>query len=135
MTQLVQGHFHFLTAIHVFGATLFIYLLHRIYGRSNLEDDEFHRYKFLKKHQSHALTTALAGGALAAVTFIFLPRTTQILLVVAGLVSISYIVPLIFRKRLRDIGVFKIFAISLAWAIFGFNRCAIICAPLSPISS
>ena len=50
------------------------------------------------------------------VTYFMLERPIQYALIISGIISLGYIMPLIFRKRLRDIGFSKIILISMVWA-------------------
>ena len=107
---------HWPSAFHVFGATLFIYLMHRIYSGRTGEFENVKRYSFLNQHLTHAQLTAGFGALIALLSFWILPTYTKLILALCGFISLAYILPLIFKRRIRDIGLIKIFAISFTWA-------------------
>ena len=106
-----------ITGVHIFAATLSLYLVHRLYNGRKYPDTSAERYTFLFKYLNDAKATAIAGGLIAVVSFFFLDWHEQILLIISGIVCVAYVLPLIFKKRLRDLGILKIFLISLVWAV------------------
>lgn len=41
-------------------------------------------------------------------------------MIICGLLSLGYVLPLIAKSRIRDIGILKIFAISIVWGVLPF---------------
>lgn len=111
-----QG-FHLSTGLHVFFATQFIYTLHRVVSSDKMIGQEEGRYSFTRDRKNYTSSVLILSGILALLFFFFLPTITQYLLLVSGCLSLGYILPIIFHKRLRDIGVAKILLISLVWGV------------------
>lgn len=107
--------FHPATGLHVFCATQFIYTLHRLVSSDKMIGQQEGRYSFIKAQSIYSYSILIFSGTLSLISFFFLPTTTQYLLIASGFISLGYILPLIFHKRLRDIGISKIILISLVW--------------------
>jgi len=103
--------------LHVFFATMFIYTAHRLLGSTKMTSSTENRYTHALHHRSHAYYLICFSLPVAAITFFFLTRPIQIALIISGIISLGYIMPLLFKKRLRDIGVSKIILISMVWAV------------------
>ncbi|MBC8046284.1 MAG: hypothetical protein H7Y00_05770 [Fimbriimonadaceae bacterium] len=104
-------------------STFFTYMLIRVAAIkriSNYETEERWEF-FLKNIQFIRILTTLAF-IVCCVLFFFLKREVQYALIVPGIISVLYGIPLkLSRKllRLRDVGVAKIFLISFVWAYIG----------------
>ena len=101
----------------VLTSTQTIYNLHRLLSARRMQSDTRDRYVFMIENEQHAQISFVVTALISAILFLFVPLQTQIALVIAGLISLGYILPLVFNKRLRDIGIGKIFLISLVWAL------------------
>lgn len=103
----------------VFSATLVIYALHRLISLKKINKSlHTQRYKTIKNHALHIQIYALIAVIIGVVSFFYLQRTTQLLLVLPALLSVAYVVPFLGdnKKRLRDINFVKIFLIAGVWA-------------------
>ena len=104
-----------------FGSTLFIYALHRLVGLQKLKDLNISlnpRYIIINRDQRIVLFFGILGGLITAYFFFQLQHATQLWLVLPGMISIAYVIPFFSgKRRLRDIGVIKIFLIAIAYAI------------------
>lgn len=105
------------TSLHVLVVTLFVYTLHRRISARKMIVDKLDRYNYILDHPTYTKYVLLLSGLTGTVTFFFLKYDTQIALIFSGIISLGYILPLVFRKRLRDIGMAKIFLISTVWAV------------------
>lgn len=103
------------------GSTLFIYAIHRIVGLNQLKALNFElnqRYVSIESSRLFVLIFGLAGGCLSILAFFKLQWTTQLYLTLPALISILYVSPILSNnRRLRDIGVLKIFLISMTYAM------------------
>ncbi len=116
-TFILNGQPNPIVGIHIFTSTLFIYLLHRLYNGRKYSETTIERYTFLFKYLNDARATAIAGALIAVVSFFFLDWNVQFILIISGSICFAYILPLIFKKRLRDLGILKIFLISMVWGM------------------
>ncbi len=118
-TLIYQQQFYFdaLTGFVFFG-TLFLYALHRIIGMSKAHASfQFERYTVIVGHKRHIEIYAGIGALIASVSFFFLSRSTQLALIIPGLISLGYVLPILGnKKRLRDLNNIKIFLVALVWA-------------------
>ncbi len=105
-----------LLAVHVATATMFVYTCHRLFSSAKMNIQGQSRYSFAIEKSTSLLFMIAISLPISLLTFFLLGRATQLALVISGIISIGYIMPLIFRKRLRDIGVSKIVLISMVWA-------------------
>ncbi len=106
-------------ALFVFFATLFIYAVHRIVGISKLHEFyDVDRYAVIARYKHHIRVYAVLGLLGMAYLFWSLSFSTQMALVIPGLLSLGYVVPFLkgSRRRLRDINHIKIFLIAIVWA-------------------
>lgn len=104
--------------IFVFCATVAIYALHRIIGISKvhefIEDERYQVISTYKHHIQLYAGIAVVGGL---ITFFYLPVSVQLTLVLPGLVSLGYVLPVFKGRkyRLRDFNFIKIFLIAAVW--------------------
>ncbi len=105
-----------IASLHIFSATLFIYLLHRYFSASKMASGQFDRYGFIKNHIGYTKAILIISALVALCSFLYLPIYIQTILIITGLLSLGYVLPLVFRKRLRDLGQAKILLISVVWA-------------------
>jgi len=98
-------------------STLFIYLLIRVVAARRIEVyDKDERWSFFLKNLPAFRISTLCSLLASAVLYFFLDRSVQIALLVPGIISVIYGLPLGKKFRLRDVGVIKIFLISFVWA-------------------
>ncbi|RMG82613.1 MAG: hypothetical protein D6714_11060 [Bacteroidetes bacterium] len=102
----------------VFFSTLFLYAIHRIVGLFKVQPfTEKGRYKVISNYKSHILIYAGLAGLAGFYYFIQLSRLVQCTLLLPGAISLGYVLPFLGgKKRLRDIGLIKIFLIAIVWA-------------------
>ncbi len=103
--------------IFVAAATFFLYNIHKpityFLKKQLVENQRFLKTKSFSTPLS--ILTILAG--LFCVFFFFnIKTTTQISLIVAGIFSLAYVLPVFGGKRLRDLPFVKIFTIAFVWA-------------------
>ncbi|GLR20046.1 UbiA prenyltransferase family protein [Portibacter lacus] len=105
--------------IFVFAATLFLYCSHRIIGIKTVEKFEHEgRYAVIKKYKVHIILYAILGGIGSVILYFYLPFIMKLWLIAPAIVSLFYVLPIFSNhKRLRDIGLIKIFLISIIWAL------------------
>jgi len=115
--KIVEFNFHLFT----FSSTLFIYAIHRIVGLQKVKPFQSKgRYLVISSFKSHIIIYAFVAGITAFVCFWKLQRTVQLSLVIPGIVSLAYVLPMLAgKKRLRDINFIKIFLIAIVWAWVG----------------
>ena len=102
----------------IFFATLFLYALHRTVGLDKVKPFQRHgRYQVIAAYRHHIYAYAGVGALGGMYTFFQLRPHTQGLLILPGLISMAYVLPLLWqRKRLRDINDIKIFLVAVVWA-------------------
>ncbi len=104
----------------VFSSTLVIYALHRLVGLSKVAqfiDKE--RYKVIEEYKTHIWIYAILAIIGGAISFFYLSRSVQIGLIIPGLISLAYVLPVFGGNkslRLRDFNFIKIFLVALVWA-------------------
>lgn len=98
-------------------SALFTYMLIRLVAikRISTYEPESRWDFFFRNLKLLRITTYLAAIA-SVVLFFCIPLKLQITLLVPGLISVLYGVPLGKKFRLRDIGIIKIFLISFVWS-------------------
>ena len=75
------------------------------------------RYSFAARNSMFVNSLVSLSAITSIILFFYIPHSSQIMIVISGMISIGYILPLVFRKRLRDIGRAKIVMISIVWAL------------------
>lgn len=105
------------TGLHIFASTFFIYNLHRFVSVSKMGSVKKDRYNYMSLHMASAKYLLLFSGLISLYTFFYLITSVQIAILIAAFISIGYILPIVFRKRLRDLGKLKIILISIVWAL------------------
>ena len=101
----------------VFCGTLVIYAMHRLAGIERVKAFEYlGRFAVIKEHRSHIMLYGIMVEA-GAIYFLF-HLSMQVIwwLVLPGVVSFMYVVPLKSIKRWRDYSFVKIFLIATVWA-------------------
>jgi len=100
-------------------ATMSIYSLHRLVGMSKVKAfDHQGRYLLIKKFRHHILLYFLISALASAYYFLQLPKEKMVLLLIPGLITLAYVLPIFKnKKRLRDLPYLKIFVIAVVWAI------------------
>ncbi len=118
-TLIYQQRFRFdaLTGFAFFG-TLFLYALHRIVGMSKAHASfQLARYTVITAHKRHIEWYAGIGAIVAIFSFFQLNRSTQLALIIPGIISLGYVLPILGnKKRLRDLNDIKIFLVAIVWA-------------------
>lgn len=118
-TLIYQQQFYFdaLSGFTFFG-TLFLYALHRIIGMSKAHASfQFERYTVIVGHKRHIEIYAGIGAVVATICFFQLSFSTQLALIIPGLISLGYVLPILGnKKRLRDLNDIKIFLVAIVWA-------------------
>ncbi|MEL6719869.1 MAG: UbiA family prenyltransferase [Bacteroidota bacterium] len=111
--------FNFL--LFVFSCTLFIYAIHRIVGLQKVKPFQSKgRYFVISTFKSHIIVYAIAAGISAFVCFWQLHLYVQLSLIIPGIISLAYVLPMLAgKKRLRDIHLIKIFLVAIVWAWVG----------------
>lgn len=118
-TLIYQHQFHFdPLSRFVFFGTLFLYALHRIIGISKTHASfQLARYTVITAYKHHIEWYAGIGAIMAVISFFQLSRSTQLALIIPGLISLGYVLPIMGnKKRLRDLNDIKIFLVALVWA-------------------
>ncbi len=102
----------------VFFSSFFLYAVHRIVGIDRLQRFvEVDRYHVIAHFRNHIRLYALITGALAAWYFLQVPWLVKLALIIPGIVSLGYVLPILGdQKRLRDLSYIKIFLIAIVWA-------------------
>jgi len=119
------GEFRPITAM-VFFSTLFSYSLHRLYpvligGRDPKENKHL---QWIWNHRIEGMAVLMISAYATLYVFLFfLSREAQMIMVLAGLITLLYSIPVFNQKgegpkiRLRDFPLVKIFLIALIWVI------------------
>jgi len=99
-------------------STLMIYAIHRYIGLKKVRIfTDTGRYSIIEKFKNHILFYAAIGGIGAAICFFYLSFKMQVALVLPGLISLGYVIPILGgKKRLRDLNHLKIYLIAVVWA-------------------
>ncbi len=99
-------------------STLMIYAIHRYIGLKKVRIfTDTGRYFIIAKFKNHILFYAAIGGIGAAICFLLLSLKMQMALVLPGLISLGYVIPILGgKKRLRDLNQLKIYLIAVVWA-------------------
>jgi len=106
------------SCVFIFTSTLLIYTLHRHLAARKFDSiTSIERYTFVNNHSRLSYVALALCATLSTYTFFLLPGSSQYAMAMCGLISLGYVLPLIAKSRLRDIGVFKIFAISIVWGV------------------
>jgi 4-hydroxybenzoate polyprenyltransferase len=115
---LLGDEIHYDPLIFLTGASaLFTYMLIRLVAVkriSSYEPDE--RWDFFLKHLKYFRIITIMALLISSVFYFMIPSNVQIALLVPGLISVLYGLPLGTKFRLRDIGLIKIFLIAFVWA-------------------
>lgn len=125
VAMVLQTEFTFLRKIEwsdyaafVFSATLFVYALHRVVGLEKVSPfQEKGRFLVISDFKSHIWIYAGLAGAACFYFFLQIAWWAQVALVVPGILSIGYVLPIFGKKRrLRDFNFIKIFLIAIVWS-------------------
>lgn len=105
-------------AAFVFTATLFVYALHRVVGLEKVAAfQEKGRFLVISNFKSHIAIYAAIAGLACLYFFIKMAWWAQVALVVPGILSLGYVLPIFGKKRrLRDFDFIKIFLIAIVWS-------------------
>jgi hypothetical protein len=99
-------------------STLMIYAIHRYIGLKKVRIfTDTGRYSVIEKFKKHILFYAAIGGIGAVICFFYLSLKMQIALVLPGIISLGYVIPILGgKRRLRDLNHLKIYLIAIVWA-------------------
>lgn len=102
----------------VFSATLFTYTLARLLTLRHMSTESKSKYWFGR--QEYWLRWLFVGAmVIGGISFLFIAQALQILLLIAGGITLLYSLPIIPYQgqyiRLRDVNFSKIFQITLTW--------------------
>lgn len=104
----------------VFFCTMIIYALHRLVGLKKVKEFlEMERYKVIESHKSHIWIYAVLAMIGAGICFFLVTWPVRIALIIPGLISVLYVLPVLGGKkslRLRDFDFIKIFLIAMVWS-------------------
>lgn len=102
----------------VLGATVVIYNMNVLSGLEDLRTSGTGsvRHRWVMAHED-ALMVYLGVGSLLSLAFFLLHVSSWWLLVPAALVALFYVLPLSGGKRLREVGLWKIFLIGGVWGM------------------
>ena len=76
------------------------------------------RFAVISKYRKHIIVYAVIGGLFCAYTYLGFSISRMKLLLLAGIISILYTLPVFGRSmRLRDFSFVKIFLIAVVWAV------------------
>ncbi|HLF63100.1 MAG TPA: UbiA family prenyltransferase [Saprospiraceae bacterium] len=101
----------------IFCGTLVLYAIHRLTGLEHIK--VYHdqgRFEVIRKYRSFIIIYGVIGLLGTLYFLLHLPMNIMWWLVLPGMISFMYVVPLGKRKRWRDYSFIKIFLISTAWA-------------------
>ena len=103
----------------VFCSTIFIYSIHRIIGINTVPDVlSTGRYSVIRRFKSHIYIYAVLSVILIVFLLFKIPQSSLIYLIILGMISLSYTLPVFSsKKRLRDFDFIKIFLIAISWAL------------------
>lgn len=103
--------------ILIFFATLFIYILQRMFPGEDPDVQYSAMQLWISQHKK--LLWALSGFSLliAGSLFFTVPRAQQMLLVMIAVITLAYSFPLLIKLRLRDLGAIKYLFIALVWSL------------------
>lgn len=105
--------------IFILSSTVFTYSIHRIIGMNKVRKFEHQgRFAVISEYRTHIIFYAVVGGLLCAYTYLGFPFSRIKLLLLAGVISILYTLPVFGKSmRLRDFSFVKIFLIAIVWAV------------------
>jgi len=105
--------------IFIFSSTVFIYSIHRIIGMNKVRKFEHQgRFAVISAYRKHIIIYGIIGGLLCGYTYLGFSFSRMKLLLVAGIISILYALPVFGKSmRLRDFSFIKIFLIAIVWAV------------------
>lgn len=117
------GH-HLIVSGFVFFSTLFTYLFIRLVSADRIKMHAgSERRDFLTKEFYGLAALAIASAIASGILFFMLDTFVMYAMIVPGILSVCYGLPVYKQhgvwKKLRDIGVIKIFMIAFVWAFTG----------------
>lgn len=105
----------------VFAATMATYILARLMGLWQMKQTENKHKMWMGRHEKVLILLLILTALVCLGLFLALQRAVQIGILISGVLTILYLVPLIRVKgrwwRIRDVGLSKIFLIALMWAL------------------
>jgi len=108
----------------IFASTICSYTLHRLVAIRNIPKDLPYYPPIVKWSIQYKIFLQLAFGIAAfssIICFFILPIAAQICMIIIGIITLGYSIPLFQLKgkkfKFRDLGISKIFLISIIWAI------------------
>ncbi len=110
--------FHLPLILSVLGATVAVYNMNMLSGLKDLRTSGAWsvRHSWIMANEE-ALMGYLGAGSLLSLAFFMLHVRSWTLLVPAALVALFYVLPLSGDRRLREVGLWKIFLIGAVWGM------------------
>lgn len=105
-------------AAFVFVSTLFVYALHRVVGLEKVAAfQQKGRFLIISNFKSHIAVYAAVAGLGVLYFFLQIAWWAQVALVIPGILSLGYVLPIFgSKRRLRDFDFIKIFLIAIVWS-------------------
>lgn len=101
----------------LFFSTLIVYSLHRIVGLNKAKKVKMtDRYQTILSYRSHIVGYAILGLLGSTYYFFQLNQHSKLIIVVLGLISLTYVLPVFRGKRLRDFDFIKVFLVAIVWS-------------------
>lgn len=104
--------------VAVLGATVLIYNMNMLSGLKELRNSgtsSLRHHWFLENEE--LLMAQLGAGCVLATGFFLLNTRSWLLIAPTSLVALLYVLPLTGGRRLREIGLWKVFLISVVWGV------------------
>lgn len=117
-TYLIKGlDIDFDIVFFVFFATLFTYSIHKVIGISKVDTSgDGSRFSIINQYRTHIAFYIVLSIAAMFYYGMNLSMTRIKCFIPAGIISLLYVLPIFFGKRLRDFSYIKIFLIAAVWS-------------------
>lgn len=97
-------------------STMAVYSAHRLVGMSKVKAFENQgRYRVIKKYRHHILVYFGISFLFSVYFFFKLDFRQMQMMVVPGILTVAYVLPIFKTRRLRDFPFIKIFLIAIVW--------------------
>ncbi len=114
---IVSGYSISILPFFIAAATFFLYNIHKpitFFLKKQLIDNQ--RFLKTKLFSTPLSILTVLAGLFCVYAFFRIEKTTQLSLVLAAVLSLSYVFPVFKKRRLRDLPFVKIFTIAFVWA-------------------
>lgn len=101
----------------IFFATLFIYILQRMFPGQSPDVQNSAMQLWISRHTKSLWVLAGIAFLVTGIIFIRLPLQEQVLLAIIAIITMAYSFPLLIKFRLRDLGAIKYLFIALVWSL------------------